>query len=97
MPELTPQQITRGRELAPVLRAVAQHEVWQEPDGTSVETLREVFGVSDPIADVTDEVHLAESAGLIEVRPLSAGAGGAWDLTEAGRVWLAEHDTTTKD
>lgn len=92
---ITGQQATR--DWTPLLRAVAGHEVWQNPDRTSVLTDSAYFGLSDPIADVTEEVALAEAAGLIKARPLRSGPGAAWDLTEAGRVWLAEHDTTTKD
>lgn len=91
--EVTAAQRTRARELAPVLRAIRAGEVWQESDGRSVETYREVFGVSDPIADVTEETAVAEAAGLAAPRALQPGPGACWELTEAGAKVLAELDT----
>lgn len=85
-PKITDVRRARCAELAPRLRAVRAGEVWCENDGRAVETFVEYFGVSDPIADVTEEMRLAESAGL--ARP----AGMRWELTPAGQDALAEFD-----
>jgi hypothetical protein len=87
---LTEAQRTRGWELAPFLRAVRAGEVWQEEDGRTVETIAEVFGVSDPIGDVTEEVAAAHAVGLVTPKPLTHGPGAIWELTEAGAAVLAE-------
>lgn len=87
---LTPVQRVRARELSWLLGAAEQHDLWQEADGKSVETCVEHFGVSDPIAEVTEECRIAEAAGLIRARPLNPGTGAAWDLTDVGAVALAE-------
>lgn len=48
--------------------------------------------------DVTARVGELRDAGLAVVREEDADMDvQAFGLTEAGRVWLAEHDTTTKD
>jgi hypothetical protein len=86
--DLTAAQTTRAYELALTLRAVRAGEVWQEPDGTSVETLAVVFGVSDPIGERTEEMCLAEAAGLVRAVPLRHGPGGHWELTPAGEKAL---------
>lgn len=90
--EITDAQRARTWELAPTLRAVRAGEVWMEVDGTSVETFAEVFGLSDPIAEVTEQMKLAESAGLVVAVPLQHGGGFRWDLTDAGSAALAELD-----
>jgi hypothetical protein len=86
--ELTPVQRVRAYELAPLLGAVEHGDVWLEADGSSVETAWKTFGVSDPIATVTEEVDLARRAGFIELVAFSPslGEGGRWELTEVGRA-----------
>lgn len=72
--------------LAALLREVANGEVWLEDNGRTVLTNREHFGVSDWIADLTDDVAEAEAAGLI-TRP--APGRLMWDLTKRGEAVLA--------
>lgn len=87
--EPTAAQQTTAYELAPVLRAVRANEVWLEHNGRSVETCRDVLGVSDPIADVTELMHAAEVAGLA-VRPTAPDL--LWVLTASGRRAVADLD-----
>lgn len=48
--------------------------------------------------EVTARVDELRDAGLAAIREEDADMDvQAFGLTEAGRVWLAEHDTTTKD
>jgi hypothetical protein len=86
--ELTAVQRVRAHELSWLLGAADRHDLWQEADGTSVETCAEHFGLSDPISEVTEEVRIAEAAGLLRPRPLRHGVGAAWELTDAGRAAL---------
>ncbi|MET0417300.1 MAG: hypothetical protein ABW022_14910 [Actinoplanes sp.] len=90
--ELTPEQRIRARELSWLLAAAESIDLWREVDGRSVMTAREHFGVSERIGEVTWEVQIAESAGLIEPRPLIAAEGdeAAWELTTCGKAALAE-------
>lgn len=83
--ELTAAQRAHAREMSHLLAAAEGNDLWQEADGTSVQTDREYFGVSDPIAWVTEECRLAEFAGLLRV-----GSGAAWELTDAGEAALTE-------
>jgi hypothetical protein len=88
--EITAAQRVRAYELSWLLGAARDHDLWQKADGTSFQTNAEYFGLSDPIGEVTEEVRLAESAGLICTRPLRYGPGAAWDLTDVGIAALAE-------
>lgn len=88
--ELTPVQRVRAFELSWLLGAAERHDLWRKGDGTSIETCAKVFGLSDPIAEVTDECGIAEKAGLLRARPLANAAGAAWELTSAGIAALTE-------
>ncbi|HEX8345049.1 MAG TPA: hypothetical protein VF657_09930 [Actinoplanes sp.] len=94
--ELTPAQRVRGHELSWLLGAADKHDLWQEADGTSVQTDAEYFGLADPIGEVTEEVRLAESADLIRTRSLRVGAGAVWELTDAGRAALDLERSATR-
>lgn len=72
-----------------LLAAIDDMDVWQEDDGNSVMTYRAMFGVSDPIADVTAETAAAEAAGLAVV---STGLARPWKLTDAGAAALHGKD-----
>lgn len=72
-----------------LLRNVADCEVWQEEDGTSVVTDRVNLGVSDPVCTVTAEIAEAEQEGLVRGELLTHGPGRVWTLTTAGERELA--------
>lgn len=76
-------------ELYAVLDAARRLDLWQEDDQTTTHEYRhEHFGLSDPVRDVTAQADAAAESGLIELRIGSAG-GRMWQLTDAGRAWLA--------
>lgn len=70
-----------------LLQWVNEMEVWQETNGHSVRTIREVFGVSDPVEQVSQEMADIEAAGWAVVVEGKYGAR-YWELTDVGREVL---------
>lgn len=70
-----------------LLECVRNAEIWQEPDGTNNLYLREVFGMSDPYAEVTDGIRALEKAELVQLVDAVRG-GRVWRLTTEGERQL---------
>jgi hypothetical protein len=72
-----------------LLAWVDDMEIWQESNGHSVRTLREVFGVSEVVEQVSQEMADIEAAGWAVVVEGRLGAR-YWVLTDAGREALGQ-------
>ncbi|MFJ1539251.1 hypothetical protein ACIODS_11980 [Micromonospora chalcea] len=75
-----------------ILVAADDGDLWQENDQrTTREYNHRLLGFSEPLRDVTEQADTAARDGLIRVRVGEHGAR-CWELTDAGRAALAEHD-----
>ncbi|MFY1686537.1 hypothetical protein [Plantactinospora sp. WMMB782] len=84
--------LTATPTLADALRAADRNDLWQEDDQrTTHEYIQEVFGLSDPWQDVTEQADAAARDGLIRLHVSNLGAR-RWELTEAGAKVLADLD-----
>jgi hypothetical protein len=84
--------LTPTPELVAAAYAADAGEAWRNPDGTSEETNMAVLGLSDPVRDITEEADLLEAAGILLRAPMRHGTGHRWQVTDAGRQWLADND-----
>ncbi|MFI7073523.1 hypothetical protein [Micromonospora sediminicola] len=75
-----------------ILVAALDDDLWQENDHhTTCEYNHRLLGLSEPLRDVTEQANAAAEAGLIRLH-VGAHGGRQWEITDAGRFALAEHD-----